>query len=81
MVAFSTSFEQRLLDDLRDNTLCKCTITQHPYPLSMKCTKSLSWVLAIECQTYSNEEGLVSNLREKNEQKCLQIPVHVQKNV
>jgi hypothetical protein len=47
----------------------------------MKCTKSLSWVLAVECQTYGNKEGLVSNLREKNEQKCLQIPVHVQKNV
>jgi hypothetical protein len=47
----------------------------------MKLTKSPSWVLAVECQTYSNKEGLVSNLREKNEQKCLQIPVNVQKNV
>ncbi len=54
---------------------------QHPCPLSLKCTKSLSWVLAVECQAYGNKEGLVSNLREKNEQKCLQIPVHVQKNV
>ncbi len=80
-VAFSKSFEQRLLDDLRDNTLWKCTIMQHPCPLSMKLTKSPSWVLAVECQTYSNKEGLVSNLREKNEQKCLQIPVNVQKNV